>query len=290
MLIVAIIASLFSSAFNAGASVLERLSTKAPEIHTLISRKQAVKNALSKLFVFGFLLQILSFLSQAAALSQASLVVVEPLLTTDLIFLLLILHFKLKLRVGLKEWLAVAAMIIGMSGLFVAAHPQGGSVEFQAFPWIITTLSITSVILACLYIVKHVTSPKKRAAAGAIAASVSFSLIAAFTKLSLNQLHNGGFVYMLSDWPIYALILSGVLSIYLLQTAYGSGPLAIAQPILEVTEPTVSVLIGINVFGDTILHTPLRLLVELLCIGIVGWGIVILSTSSRVQRAEEKGV
>lgn len=285
MLILAIIASLFSAAFNALASVLERISTKVPNRHSLISRKQAISSALSKLFVLGFVFQIVAFLSQAVALSQSSLVVVEPLLTTDLIFLLLILKFKFHVTIGATEWLAVGLMIVGMGGLFFAAHPRVGQLRYDFRIWIIVSAVMVGVIAACLLIVRTSDSVRIKAAFGAVAAALSFTLIAAFTKLTLNQLSSIGLLSTLTHWPIYALLAAGAVSIYLLQVAYGSGPLAIAQPILEVAEPTFSVLIGINIFGDSIRTTPISLAIEIACVLIVSTGIIILSTSSRVRRA-----
>lgn len=281
MIILAVVASLFSALFNAGASLLERLSVQTPAINTLISRHQAVKTAVSKLFMLGFALQIGSYFAQAVALSQAPLVIVEPLLTMDLIFLLLLINRYLKVPITLQNWLAVLAMIIGMSGLFIAAQPVAGHLKYSLIPWLITSAILVGIMVIGLLGVKKIKDPRWRAASGSLSAAMSFAMIAAFTKLALNQLSHGGFLYMLSNWPVYALAATGALSIYLLETAYGSGPLAVTQPILEISEPVVSVLIGINLFGDSIHLSPLRVAIELIGILLIAWAIVSLASSSR---------
>lgn len=283
MIILAVIASLFSAAFNAGASLLERLSVKAPALNALITGRQAVKTAVSKLFVLGFALQIGSYFAQAVALSQAPLVIVEPLLTMDLIFLLLLINRYLKVPITLENWLAVGAMIIGMSGMFIAARPEAGHLKYSLLPWLVTSAILIVIMAIGLLGVKRFRDPRWRAASGSLSAAMSFAMIAAFTKLALNQLSHGGFIYMLSNWPVYALAATGALSVYLLEMAYGSGPLAVTQPILEITEPVVSVLIGINLFGDVIHLSLLRVAIELIGIFLVIWGIVSLARSSRTH-------
>jgi drug/metabolite transporter (DMT)-like permease len=290
MRIIPIIACLIAAAFNASGSVLERLATGKPEIGALFSRSHTIKTTFHKYFLYGIGLQLLAFVMQAFALSRAPLVLVEPLLTTDLIFLLLIFHFWLENKVGIREWLAVISMIIGFGSLFIVAKPHGGHIRYSGAVWLFTTMLIAIIVLICLFIVRVIKSTQVRAFLAAVAASLSFALNAAFTKLALDLLKHRGFTVMLEHWPPYALLVSGIVSIYLMQKAFGAGPLAVSQPTMEVIEPTVSVIIGITIFGDKVFHSPLALFGEILGVLVVSYGIISLSTSKKIQQAGNKGV
>ena len=287
MLIVAIGASLIAAALNAGSSILERLATSTPGLHKLFSTRETIKNSFSNLFLMGMGLQILAAIIQAVALSKAPLTLVEPLMTTDLLFLLIIIHYRLDAGIRAKEWLAAGAMIAGMTVLFLTAQPAGGHLRYAFTPWLYIIVTSSAVVVIALALVKLVTSPKQRAAFAAIAAAVSYALNAAFTKLALTQWQRHGIIYVLLSWPLYALAVSGAASIYLMQLAFGSGPLAVAQPIIEVIEPSVSVIIGISVFGDQIQHGTDALAIELLAVAVIVLGILILGSSEWVQLAGE---
>jgi len=289
-MVLAIVGSLLAATCNALSSVLERLATSKQFGRQLLSRRQAWANFTSRLFVVGIVLQIAGFAAQAMALSKAPLIVVEPLLTTDLIFLLLIIHFPLKVKVKARDWWAVAFMCVGMSGLFLAANPRSGHLRYSLLPWLLTVCLAASLAAAGLLVVKTATSPQRRAAAAALAAALSFALNAAFTKLALNQWQQQGLGTVFSSWPLYALIVSGITSLYLMQTAYSTGPLAVSQPIMEVTEPTISVLIGMLIFGDSVSHSPAALAAELASISLVMFGIIRLASSPQIQQAGERGI
>ena len=288
LLAIAVITSLMAAALNAGSSVLERLASSPADSHKLLGGEQVLANIINKLFLSGMSLQVLAFIMQAIALSDAPLVVVEPLLITDLLFLLLIIHFKLHVITTARDWVGALAMIFGMSGFFLAAQPRGGQVKYTLTPWIIVLVSSLILILILLYVVRSVSSPKLRAGFGAGAASITFAINAALTKLSLNLWHSHGLWYLFMNWPLYVLAISGFGSIYLMQLAFSSGPLVIAQPVMEVTEPTLSVIIGIVIFGDSIRHGRSALIAESLAIILIGYGIVILSTSSRMHDAGKR--
>jgi hypothetical protein len=81
------------------------------------------------------------------------------------------------------------------------------------------------------------------------AGAISFAFTAACTKVVSN--------FAAADWAslyrhgqTYALIVFGVLAIFLTQNAYHAGPIVASQSTLVMVDPLASILIGVGLFGD----------------------------------------
>jgi hypothetical protein len=61
---------------------------------------------------------------------------------------------------------------------------------------------------------------------------------------------------MFTTWAPYALVGAGATGIWLMQSAFNSGPLQLSLPAIAAGEPLVGILLGILVFGDRIQITP----------------------------------
>jgi hypothetical protein len=57
---------------------------------------------------------------------------------------------------------------------------------------------------------------------------------------------------VLTHWELYGMITTGVLGMLLLQSALNAGQLISAQPGLTLTDPIVSILWGVLVFGERV--------------------------------------
>jgi len=290
MLFISYIGAVIAAMLNASSSVMQRLATEKPAAKKLFSNRFVYAMIKNRLFIFGFTLQVLAFLFQALALKNGPLIIVEPLMTCDLIFLLLLINLKLHIHIQFRDWLSVAAIIGGLTGLFLATNPTEGHLNYHATPWIILVSVVTPIIVVLSITIRRQSSPTLRAVLAAIGAATAFAMNAAFTKLSLNLLTKYGVVSMLTSWPIFALIISGIISLYLMLNAYGSGPLAVSQPIMEVIEPTVAVIIGILIFGDRYNSSAGTLAIGFVCALILVGGIIGLGSSPRIQAAGEQGI
>lgn len=255
MLLIVLFAGILSAALNAGSTVLQRIASGSPQPSRLFSRKFAVEVTKNPLFLSGLFLQVLASAFHIVALSQGSLMIVQPLLSLNLVFLVIFLQLRFNLKTGLREWLSVVAITGGLCGLFITANPKNGHAPYHLSEWVIVTALITFVITVSIIITKHSDSPKVRAGAAGLASAFCYSLNASFAKLSLNFLKQGGLHSLFIHWPLYALITSTVTSIFLMQNAYAAGPLVISQPIMQSVDPILSSTIGIVIFGDIVHHS-----------------------------------
>ena len=140
-----------SAAFvNALTSVLQRIGVEdAPESSTM--RWGLMAHALKRgIWLIGFALMLVVFGLQAAALSVGELSVVQPVLTTELLFLLLILAVWFRFHLGWKEWLGSATIVAGLGAFFLVADPRGGHVQPSNHKFWVASVILTVAIAGCI--------------------------------------------------------------------------------------------------------------------------------------------
>lgn len=282
-MVLVITAALLASFLYAASAVMQRRVTGQVDAKELF-RSSILRSVIKKpLWLDGIALQIAGFFAQAAALHSGSLVVVAPLMTTDLIFMLIIIHYMLGNRIHRSGWLAMMAVALGIAGLLAAARPRGGHVPLEIEHWIVVFVAVGSVIITGAIIMRTVSSSLFRAAVGGITAGAHFGLTSAVTKLVLEQSHQG-FIHEFAHWPLYALIIVGVSSAISMQSMYGAGSLAVSQPALEITEAVQGILIGALVFSESINTSPRALILEGASALVLGWGIIMLGKSREIRQ------
>jgi hypothetical protein len=106
-------------------------------------------------------------------------------------------------------------------------------------------------------------------------------LVAALIKQA-TAVFNTGFLHLLSDWPLYALIGAGGVSLALTQMAYRAGPLSKSMPALTVTDPAASVLLGALAFREKLAGT-----VGSLCLQVLGFLIMSAAAAQLARREAE---
>ena len=206
---------------------------------------------------------------QAAALGVGSVVVVEPILVTSLLFAL---PFGARLaHQRLPSTATVSALVLSVSlaGVVLLADGAGGLDRASYQSWLIVAVVATPVVAGCL-IFAHTRSGSVRAGLLAIAAGVLAGVLAVLTK-SVVDAGAGGFVHLLGTGETYALVVVGLGGTYLQQLSFQAGALQASLPIMTVLEPTVAALLGL-----TLLHEQLRtggLRVTLLATAAVSMGV-----------------
>ncbi len=240
-------ASVFANALT---SILQRMGVEdAPDSTTL--RISLLTHALKRgVWLLGFAFMIGSFLLQAVALHLGDLSQVQPILTTELLFLVLLLATWFRFRIGLREWLACLAAAGGLAGFLLFAQPGGGKSVPTTLGWIVVG-SICGGI-AILAVILAMRGPRWwRAAMFGTAGAIGFAFTAALIK-TVGNIVATDWVQMFVHWQTYGLALAGVASLFLAQNAYHAGPIAASQTALVLVDPLASLAIGIGLFGDNL--------------------------------------
>jgi drug/metabolite transporter (DMT)-like permease len=240
--------ALAASLVNALTSVLQRLGVQnAPADATL--RLSLLKHALRRgIWLFGFALMIVSFLLQAVALHVGRLSEVQPILTTELVFLVAILAIWFRFSIGRREWIGAVAVAAGLSGFLYFAQPRYGMTPPPAWRWAVAGGVCVGIIIVTVILATR--GPRWwRATMFGTAASVSFAFTAACTKV-VSDFAAADWARLYLHWQIYALAIFGAMAVFLTQNAIHAGPLVASQSTLVLVDPLASICIGIGLFGD----------------------------------------
>lgn len=227
----------------------------------------------------GVLAVTAGFLLQAAALSFGALSVVEPILFIELPLTLLIASVAFAQRLRAGDWAAALAMTVGVAVLLYALSPtvHDDQVVSARGWWIGLPLSAMWIVVLVAGSRGH--SPGRGAALLGVAAGSAFGVTVALVKAMTTALNQGGVPRALVTWQTYAIALTGVLGMVLLQGAFNAGPLTMAQPGITIADPAVSVVWGLLGYGETV-RTGGYLLIALGGVVMIAAGIWALARST----------
>lgn len=185
---------------------------------------------------------------QALALSYGSLLIVQPLLVSCLLFALPMSARWTNRRVTATEW-AWALLLTGALAVFVLlARPRA-----ELGPPLLTWYHVTAVgvpLLVVLFFVANRSAGRGRAIPLSVAVAMCFGTIAVLTKVTLQEVKEGGLSAMLTIPAPYALIALTVVGTIFKQSAFNAGRLQISVPTMQVLDPLVGVVLGVVVLGE----------------------------------------
>ena len=282
MLWLVFILCILASACNAASSLAEREAAREPSLSELFSRRFSLVVLKNRKFLIGLGFQAIASALIVLALSQGSLVVVGPLLTLDLVFLWIFISLRYDVGATLRNWLAVGAIIAGLTLLFISLQIKAGHANYDGTFWIVTSGILALMIVAAFILTRLNISTHLLTIFIATVTACNYALDAGFVKLVFGQLHTGGLSAVFGSWPIYALLIFAAISIIMTQNTYGSGPITISQPIIEIAQTAASMLIGIFIFHDLIKHNGLNLVGFCISSVLLISGITLLATSGKL--------
>jgi drug/metabolite transporter (DMT)-like permease len=265
---------------NAITSVLQRIGVEsAPSSAAL--RLSLMAHALKRrIWLVGFALMLVQFGLQATALRLGQLSVVQPVLTTELLFLLLILAVWFRYHLGWREWAGSVAIVVGLGGFFLAAHPSGGNLSPDNRQWFVA--SAVLIVAIAVFIIAGMRGPRWwRAAAFGTATAITAAFTAALTK-STTIFVSHGWGHVFTHAQPYLLAVTGLGTVFLLQNALHAGPITASRTTLVTVNPLVSILIGINLFGDRLRGGLWRTVAECIALAVLITGVVVLAQTKLV--------
>ena len=294
------ILAVLAACANAVSSVLQRKANKRVPQRENMSLRQ-IRNLLRQPVWFGGIAAItIGFLLQASALGEGQLSVVEPVLVLELPFTLIVASRVFRQRLGPREWLPTAAMTAGLAGLLYLLAPSPGAPPgLRWYGWLAGVGgNLLLVGFLVLWARRGSVRPSReknpvqhggswRAAVLAAAAGSTFGLTAALMK-AMTRTFDGGIGHLLTDWPVYAMVASGALGMFLTQSAMNAGPLIAAQPGLTLSDPLISVLWGVMAFHEQV-RQGWYILGEVTCAGIIVAGVIMLARSPLLSDGSSGG-
>jgi len=283
----AIVFAILSALSNACSAVLQRLAVVDRTSEAKSVWRTAIDLLRQPIWLLGALFLVGTFGFQALALYFGPLSVVQPVLVLELIFTLGLRVFLLHDSIASRTWSAALIICVGLAAFLVLASPSEGTHVPNAGQWILAVSTRGLIVLVLLLLSRH-GSPASRAALFGAATAIVWSVDAALVKQTVDELARSGVLGLLTHWPLYAMIATGVLGTILLQGAYAVGPLAASQATLLIVDPLVSIALGIELFHEQLRTGPGYVFGAVVSLAVLGAGVVMLSIwAPPVMTAEE---
>ncbi len=240
--------------------------------------------AVQPLWLVGLAVMAIGFVCHAVALHFGQLSLVQPLLVTELVFVLVLRRIRTRERLGRRPWIAAIVTCAGLAALLVSADPSQSSTEPSARGWVTATVVI-AVLAGGSALLARVGPPRLRAGLYGAAAGLVWALDAAFVKTTTDVLAADGWWRMFLHWPVYALVVSGAIGILLLQAALHAGPLSASQPAVVTVDPLASIVLGVWLFHEGFRDTPLAVAISALAFAVMIVGVVLMARTELAKMA-----
>jgi drug/metabolite transporter (DMT)-like permease len=269
------LAAAFSNAVNLMTQHSASISAPKPEK----GWRLAVYLVRQPLWLLGAAAAVGSYVFQAVALHNGPMSVVQPLLITELVFVLVLRWLWIHQDVSRAAWAAVAVVCVSLAVFLAAAEPTGGKPAPDPAGWVSAGLVFGGAI-AVLAGLGRRGSPRRRAAVFATAAALCWAMEATFLKTATDTLTASGLVGMLTQWPVYALIGATVTGTLLQQAALHVGPLSVSQPLLVIFDPLASIVLSVWLFDEHFTNSPAKITVGVLAFAVMAAGVTVLSRTA----------
>jgi hypothetical protein len=203
-------------------------------------------------WLLGTSLSILGWPLQIVALLLAPLVVVQPALAAGLLVLLFLARRMLNEHVGRSEYMAMAAIVIGVVGAGLAAPPRhtGHGSEDVAITIVLLGLAFASLLP---YALRLLTRPP--AALTMVGAGVAGGLSGVATKLASDDLAQGHLL-LAAAWALATAAASGI-GVLSEMSALQERPAIQVAPVVFVTQTVIPIVVAPLLFGESFADTPL---------------------------------
>lgn len=277
--------AVLAAASNATSNVLQRKANREEPPELSMSPRLILDLLHRPAWLAGFATVIASFILDAAALSMGRLSAVQPILVLELPMTLIAGSRVFGARLPRRDWGAVLILTGGVAGLLVSLDPRAGKGgPIGAGTWIVATAVTLGAVATCVVVGVRSRSGRRAAFLG-LASGISFGLTAAYMKSATGAIPAGA-VGVLTSWSTYAMALSGLTAMFLMQNALQAGRLIAAQPGITLADPGVSILWGIVVFAEKV-DGGAMVVAQVAAAAALAVGTVLLTRSPLLEAAED---
>jgi drug/metabolite transporter (DMT)-like permease len=197
----------------------------------------------------GTLGAVSGYVFQAVALAHGSLLLVQPLLVSSLLFVLPLGARFSKQHVRARDWYWALVLTAALTVFVLVGQPREGHYRPPVPAWSVALAGAVPVVIICVAAARR-TSGRPRAMLLASAVAVLLGMIAVLTKVSTHRFAMHGLHGLLTVPAPYLLIVLAITVTVLQQSAFHAGALQASVPVMLVGEPVVAVLLGVVVLGE----------------------------------------
>ena len=201
----------------------------------------------------GSLVAAAGFALQAAALGLGSVLLVQALLVTSLLFALPINARLTHRRVTRWEWMWAALLAGAVAVIVTVGNPTAGQSRASFETWTAVIAVLGPAVVLCL-VGARIWSGSVSAVLLAVVSGAMWGVFAVLTKGVVDRLDVSslaGIWGLLRTPELYAWALVGIAGTAFQQSSFRAGSLTASLPTMTVAEPVVASVLGVVVLGET---------------------------------------
>ncbi|MGE5694167.1 MAG: DMT family transporter [Candidatus Sericytochromatia bacterium] len=198
----------------------------------------------------GSLVAAVGFGLQAAALGFGSVLLVQALLVTSLLFALPMSARAANRRVTRWEWVWAVVLAGSVAVIVTVGNPQAGQSRASLETWAAVVAVLGPALVLCV-IGARIWSGSVSAVLLALVSGSLWGVFAVLTKGVVDQLDDG-VLAVLRTPELYAWALVAIAGTAWQQSSFRAGSMTASLPAMTVAEPVVGSVLGIVVLGETL--------------------------------------
>ncbi|MDZ4270764.1 MAG: DMT family transporter [Mycobacterium sp.] len=194
------------------------------------------------------------FAFQAAALGLGSVLLVQAVLVTSLLFALPISARQSNRPVTRWQWMWAVLLAGAVIVIVTVGNPTAGVSRASLETWVEVAAVLGPVVALCLLGAKVWSGPAS-AVLLAVVSGTLWGLFAVLTKAVVDRLDVTswtGVGQLLITPELYVWVVVAVAGTAMQQASFRAGPLTASLPTMTITEPMVACALGVVVLGETL--------------------------------------
>jgi drug/metabolite transporter (DMT)-like permease len=198
----------------------------------------------------GSVVAAVGFALQAAALGLGSVLLVQALLVTSLLFALPINARLTHHRVTRWEWIWAALLATSVAVIVSVGNPTAGHSRASLETWTAVIAVLGPALVLCV-VGARIWSGPVSAVLLALVSGALWGLFAVLTKGVVDRLDDG-LLALLRTPELYVWVLVAIAGTAWQQSSFRAGALTATLPTMTVAEPVVGSVLGVVVLGETL--------------------------------------
>lgn len=198
-------------------------------------------------WLLGMAASLTGLVAHVVALGMGSIVVVQPIVVTGLVFSFLFRYGLDRQLLPRPVLLRVLLSAAGLALFLVTIGDTTGTRDADTTA-VVVLLAIGAVLAAASWLAAMRRPPADAGLLYGICGGIVFGLIAGVLKAATAN-HSAGTSFF-ANWAVYAVVPLGVAGFLTNQRAYHVAPLTKSLPVLNLLNPVVAVVFGIVAFSE----------------------------------------
>jgi len=283
--VAAVLAVVASASFALAATLWQRATMGSDVVGG--SPKAFAKLLRNSVWLVGLGAQAIGVVLQAAALDRGRVAIIQPLLVTTVIWAMPLGYFLTNQTITRRHILGAVVVVAGLAVFASFGDPAGGVDNAPGSAWL-SAFIVLGAICICLLLFGRRGELSAQAAVYGTIAGILYGVSATLMKPVVEQLHTDGAASVLGGWEVWIMAIGGLGGFYVQQISLATGKLVTSVATVSVTNPVVSVMLGVLVLEERLDQPPawhVVLAIAGLALALLG-AVLIASVSEGAREAD----